>query len=330
MQTIAFPLSNRAKDNLLYTKAQCLATIILKTLLVKAAAGRYNRRMAQIIDGKALAAEVRAQVAAEVQQIRVQGGVVRFAAVLVGEDPASQIYVRNKQRACEKAGIEFELHTLPATCHYEDLTALIRRLSADKNINGVLLQLPVPESVVGERLTEVLNMIDPQKDVDGLTIANLGKLVDGVESLVPCTAQGVLYAIQSVCPDLSGKNVVMIGRSRIVGRPTSLLLTNQNATVTVCHTRTRNLAEYTRMADVIVVAAGCPHLVTADMVKKGAIVIDVGINRLADGKLVGDVDFENVEKVASAITPVPGGIGPMTIAFLLKNIVVAYRRQHGC
>ncbi len=286
--------------------------------------------MAQIIDGKVLAANVRANVANEVARIKAQGGAVRFAAVLVGEDPASQIYVRNKQRACEKAGIEFVLHTLPATCQYQDLADLIRRLSADKNINGVLLQLPVPEAVIGNHLTEVLNMIDPQKDVDGLTVANLGKLVDGADGLVPCTAQGVLYAIQSVCPNLTGKNVVMIGRSRIVGRPTSLLLTNQNATVTVCHRGTRNLAEYTRMADIVVVAAGCPNLVTADMVKPGAIVIDVGINRLEDGKLVGDVDFVNVEKVASAITPVPGGIGPLTIAFLLNNIVVAYRRQHGC
>ncbi len=285
--------------------------------------------MAQIIDGKVLAAEVRSEVATAVQGIKAQGGAVRFAAVLVGEDPASQSYVRNKQRACEKVGIEFELHTLPATCRYEDLTTLIQRLSADDKINGVLLQLPVPEAVVGDRLNEVLNLIDPRKDVDGLTITNLGKLAEGMTGLVPCTAQGVLYAIQSVCPDLTGKNVVMIGRSRIVGRPTSLLLNNQNATVTLCHRRTRDLALYTKSADIVVVAAGCPNLLTAKMVKKGAIVIDVGINRLPDGKLVGDVDFAKVSKIANAITPVPGGIGPLTIAFLLKNIVVAYRQQHG-
>lgn len=286
--------------------------------------------MAQIIDGKVLAATVREQVATEVRKIQSHGGAVRFAAVLVGEDPASQIYVRNKQRACEKVGIEFVLHTLPATCAFENLATLIRRLSDDKNINGVLLQLPVPDEVVGDRLTEILNLIDPKKDVDGLTFANLGKLADGAEGLVPCTAQGVLYAIHSVCPDLTGKNVVMIGRSRIVGRPTGLLLTNQHATVTVCHRRTRNLAEITRCADIVVVAAGCPHLLTADMVKKDAIVIDVGINRLPNGQLVGDVDFANVAPIVSAITPVPGGIGPLTIAFLLKNIVVAYRQQHGC
>ncbi len=286
--------------------------------------------MAQIIDGKVLAATVRAEVATEVQQIKAQGGVVRFAAVLVGEDPASQIYVRNKQRACEKVGIEFELHTLPATCHFDELANLIRRLSADEKINGVLLQLPVPPTVVGDRLTELLNLIDPRKDVDGLTFTNLGRLADGADGLIPCTAQGILYAIHSVCPDLTGKQVVMIGRSRIVGRPTSLLLTNHHATVTVCHSRTRDLAACTRGADIIVVATGCAHLLKASMVKPGAIVIDVGINRLPDGKLVGDVDFINVEKIATAITPVPGGIGPLTIAFLLKNIVVAYRRQHGC
>lgn len=284
--------------------------------------------MAQIIDGKALAIAVREQVAAEVQKIKAQGGVVRFAAVLVGEDPASQIYVRNKQRACEKVGIEFELHTLPATCQFIDLTNLIRRLSDDVKINGVLLQLPVPDAVISERLTEVLNLIDPKKDVDGLTLANLGKLADGVPGLVPCTAQGVLHAIHSVCPDLTGKNIVMVGRSRIVGRPTGLLLTNQDATVTICHRLTRNLAEYTRMADIVVVAAGCPNLITAKMIKKGAIIIDVGINRLPDGKIVGDVDYEHVAKFAAAITPVPGGIGPLTVAFMLKNIVIAYRQQH--
>lgn len=285
--------------------------------------------MAQIIDGKALAAAVREAVADAVREINAQGGVVRFAAVLVGDDPASQIYVRNKQRACEKAGIVFELHTLPATCQFDELTALIRRLSADKKIHGVLLQLPVPPAVIGDRLNEVLNLIDPKKDVDSLTMANMGQLVDGGAGLVPCTAQGVLHAIHSVCPDISGKNVVVIGRSRIVGRPTSLLLSNQNATVTVCHRLTRDLTEYTRTADIVVVAAGCPGLLTAKMVKDGAIIIDVGINRLPDGKLVGDVDYDSVAPKVAAITPVPGGIGPLTIAFLLKNIVAAYRLQHG-
>ena len=285
--------------------------------------------MTQIIDGKALAGAVRAEVAEAVREIKAQGGEVRFAAVLVGDDPASQIYVRNKQRACEQAGIIFELHTLPATCQFAELTDLVRQLSADKKINGVLLQLPVPYEVVGDRLNEVLNLIDPCKDVDGLTVANMGKLVDGTAGLCACTAQGVLHAIHSVCPDVSGKNIVVIGRSRIVGRPTSLLLSNHHATVTVCHRLTKDLALYTQTADIIVVAAGCPRLLTADMVKAGAIVIDVGINRLADGRLVGDVDFEKVACKAAAITPVPGGIGPLTIAFLLKNIVRAYRLQHG-
>ncbi len=285
--------------------------------------------MAQIIDGKGLAMQVREEVANAVREINTRGGVVRFAAILVGNDPASQIYVRNKQRACEKAGIIFELHTLPATCQFSDLTSLIKRLSNDSQINGILLQLPVPYEVVGDRLHEVINLIDPHKDVDGLTVWNMGQLVTGGKSLCACTAQGVLYAVQSVCPDLTGKNVVVIGRSQIVGRPTALLLTNQNATVTVCHRRTKNLAQYTRMADIVVVAAGSPKLLTADMVQDGAIVVDVGINRLSDGSLVGDVDFDAVAKKASAITPVPGGIGPLTIAFLLKNIVTAYGLQHG-
>ena len=285
--------------------------------------------MAQIIDGKALAMQVREEVANAVREINTRGGVVRFAAILVGDDSASQIYVRNKQRACEKAGIVFELHTLPATCQFSDLTSLVQRLSNNPEVNGILLQLPVPYEVVGDRLSEVLNLIDPRKDVDGLTVWNMGQLVTGGKSLCACTAQGVLHAVQSVCPDLTGKNVVVIGRSQIVGRPTALLLTNQNATVTVCHRRTKDLAQYTRMADIVVVAAGSPKLLTADMVQDGAIVVDVGINRLADGSLVGDVDFDTVAKKAAAITPVPGGVGPLTIAFLLKNIVTAYGLQHG-
>ena len=285
--------------------------------------------MAQIIDGKALAMAVRAEVAESVRQINAQGGVVRFSAILVGDDPASQIYVRNKQRACEQAGIEFNLHKLPANCRYEELTSLVRRLSADDNVNGILLQLPVPTAVVGDRLDEVLNLIDPCKDVDGLTVANMGKLVDGSKGLVACTAQGVLHAIHSVCPDLTGKNVVVVGRSRIVGRPTALLLTSQNATVTLCHRFTKDLARYTQQADIVVVATGCAGLIKAEMVKEDAIIIDVGINRLSDGSLVGDVDYAGVSGKVQAITPVPGGIGPLTIAFLLKNIVTAYGLQHG-
>ena len=285
--------------------------------------------MTQIIDGKALATAVRNEVAFAVREIRAQGGVIRFAAILVGNDPASQIYVRNKQRACEQAGIVFELHTLSTDCRYEQLTDLVQRLSADQSVHGILLQLPVPYEVVGERLSEVINMIDPKKDVDGLTLMNIGQLASGGRGLVACTAQGVLHAIHSVCPNVSGKNVVVIGRSQIVGRPTALLLTNENATVTVCHRLTKDISQYTKVADIIVVAAGCPNLLTADMVQDGAVVIDVGINRLADGRLVGDVDFEHVKNKAAAITPVPGGIGPLTIAFLLKNIVRAYCLQNG-
>ena len=285
--------------------------------------------MAQIIDGKALASAVRAEVAADVAAIKADGGRVCFAAVLVGDDPASKIYVRNKQRACEKAGIEFTLHTLAANCHQRQIIALIKKLSQDKTVNGVLLQLPLPATVVERDEAAAINAIDPQKDVDGLTTVNTGYLVNRAAGLVPCTAQGVAHAILSVCPDLTGKNVVIIGRSRIVGRPTSLLLSNLNATVTVCHRATKNLAEHTQRADIIVVAAGCPNLLTAKMVARNAIVIDVGINRLADGRLVGDVAYAEVAKKVAAITPVPGGIGPLTIAFLLKNLITAYRWQHG-
>ena len=284
--------------------------------------------MTQIIDGKVLAAKIRTQVAEDVAQIKQVGGRLRFAAVLVGDDPASQIYVRNKQRACEQVGIEFMLHTLPADCHQKQITDLIRQLSMDATVNGILLQLPLPATVVGRNEMQALNLIDPEKDVDGLTLANVGRLCNHELGLVPCTAQGILWAVQTVCPDLTGKKVTIIGRSRIVGRPTSLLFTNHDATVTVCHRHTKNLAEHTRNADIVVVAAGHPGLLTAEMVQPGAIVIDVGINRLPTGKVVGDVDFTGVSLVASAITPVPGGIGPLTIAFLLRNLVAAYRLQH--
>lgn len=228
----------------------------------------------------------------------------------------------------KKAGIEFTLHLggeLPAT----PVVALLKKLSQDKTVNSILLQLPLPATVIGRDEMAAINTIDPQKDVDGLTNVNLGKLANRTAGLVPCTAQGVAHAIASVCPDLTGKNVVMIGRSRIVGRPTALLLENMNATVTVCHRGTRDLAEHTKRADIIVVAAGQPNLLTAKMVSRGAMIIDVGINRLPDGHLVGDVDFATVAKKAAAITPVPGGIGPLTIAFLLRNVVTAYRGQHG-
>lgn len=284
--------------------------------------------MTQIIDGKVLAGQVKEQVAADVAAIKARGGKVCFAAILVGADPASQIYVRNKQRACEKVGIDFALHTLPADCQQTQIVELITKLSYDAQVHGILLQLPLPSTVVGRDEAAAINAIDPRKDVDGLTIANTGKLCVGDAQLVPCTAQGVLYAIKSVCPDLTGKNVVMIGRSRIVGRPTGLLLNNANATVTVCHRRTVNLAQHTKAADIVVVAAGCPKLLTADMVKPGAIIIDVGINRLPDGSLVGDVDFAKVKDKVAAITPVPGGIGPLTIAFLMRNLVTAYQIQH--
>ena len=281
----------------------------------------------QIIDGKSLAAGLRQEVAAAVSALQQRGRTINFAAVLVGDDPASQIYVRNKRRACEQVGINFTLHQLPTASTVADVANLLQDLSRNPAVQGILLQLPLP-AALADQTAYLLNLIDPKKDVDGLTDVNLGRLAAGRPQLVPCTAQGVVTAIQSVCPDLTGKNVVVIGRSQIVGRPTSLLLTNFNATVTVCHRHTQNLAQFTQAADIVVVAAGQPGLLTGQMVKAGAIIIDVGINRLANGQIVGDVDQASLT-TAAAVTPVPGGIGPLTVAYLLKNLVLAEQLQHG-
>lgn len=281
----------------------------------------------QIIDGKSLAAGLRQEVAAAVSALQQHGRAINFAAVLVGNDPASQIYVRNKRRACEQVGINFTLHQLPTASTVADVANLLQDLSRNPAVQGILLQFPLP-AALADQTAYLLNLIDPKKDVDGLTDVNLGRLAAGRPQLVPCTAQGVVTAIQSVCPDLTGKNVVVIGRSQIVGRPTSLLLTNFNATVTVCHRHTQNLAQFTQAADIVVVAAGQPGLLTGQMVKAGAVIIDVGINRLANGQIVGDVDQASLT-TAAAVTPVPGGIGPLTVAYLLKNLVFAEQLQHG-
>lgn len=283
--------------------------------------------MMQIIDGKSLAAGLRQEVAAAVTALQQHGRAINFAAVLVGDDPASQIYVRNKRRACEQVGINFTLHQLPSDSSVADVANLLQDLSRNPAVQGILLQLPLP-AALADQTADLLNLIDPKKDVDGLTEVNLGRLAAGRPQLVPCTAQGVVTAIQSVCPNLTGKNVVVIGRSQIVGRPTSLLLTNLNATVTVCHRHTQNLTQFTQAADIVVVAAGQPGLLTGQMVKAGAIIIDVGINRLPNGQIVGDVDQASLT-TAAAVTPVPGGIGPLTVAYLLKNLVLAEQLQHG-
>jgi methylenetetrahydrofolate dehydrogenase (NADP+) / methenyltetrahydrofolate cyclohydrolase len=275
---------------------------------------------ARIIDGKAVAAEVRARVRAEVAEMDRKPG---LATILVGDDPASHVYVRNKRKASEEVGIASFDHDLPASIPENDLADLIRQLGDDDAVNGILLQLPVPGHIDPDAMIELIN---PLKDVDGLTTTNAGRLVQGREGLVSCTPLGVMELLDSEEVELRGAEAVVVGRSQLVGRPLASLLLARDATVTMCHSRTRDLAEVCRRADVLVAAVGRPHLVTAEMVRDGAVVIDVGINR-TDAGLVGDVDFDAVAEKAAAITPVPGGVGPMTIAMLLANTVKAARLQ---
>jgi methylenetetrahydrofolate dehydrogenase (NADP+)/methenyltetrahydrofolate cyclohydrolase len=276
---------------------------------------------ARIIDGKAVAAEVRERVRAEVAEMDPKPG---LATILVGDDPASHVYVRNKRNASAEVGIESFHHELDASVPQEELAELIRQLGEDDRVNGILLQLPVPGHIDSDAMIE---LIDPLKDVDGLTTVNAGRLVQGREGLVSCTPAGVIELLDSENVELRGAEAVVIGRSQLVGRPLASLLLARDATVTMCHSRTRDLAEVCRRADVLVAAVGRAKLVTAEMVREGAVVIDVGTNRGDDGKLVGDVDFDAVAEKAAAITPVPGGVGPMTIAMLLVNTVKAAKLQ---
>jgi methylenetetrahydrofolate dehydrogenase (NADP+)/methenyltetrahydrofolate cyclohydrolase len=275
---------------------------------------------ARIIDGKAIAAQVRGRVHAEVAEMDRKPG---LATILVGDDPASHVYVRNKRKACEEVGIASFDHDLPASVPENELADVIRQLGDDDAVNGILLQLPVPGHVDPDAMIELIN---PLKAVDGLTTTNAGRLVQGREGLVSCTPLGVMELLDSEEVELRGAEAVVVGRSQLVGRPLASLLLARDATVTMCHSRTRDLAEVCSRADVLVAAVGRPHLVTAEMVGEGAVVIDVGINRTDDG-LVGDVDFDAVARKAAAITPVPGGVGPMTIAMLLANTVKAARLQ---
>jgi methylenetetrahydrofolate dehydrogenase (NADP+)/methenyltetrahydrofolate cyclohydrolase len=290
---------------------------------------------AQLIDGKAVAAQIRAAVAAEVDEM-VAAGKPRpgLATVLVGENPASQVYVRSKQKACAQVGIESFGHNLPANISQAELEDLVVSLNNDPQVNGILVQLPLPSGLDEER---VLNKIDLEKDVDGFHPINIGRLAQkGRDPLfVPCTPSGVMYLLEKAGANLEGANAVVLGRSNIVGMPVALLLVRQNATVTICHSRTRNLPQVVRQADILVAAVGRPEMVRKDWVKPGAIVIDVGVNRVDDPnvpkgyRLVGDVAFEEVSEIAGAITPVPGGVGPMTIAMLLKNTARAARKANG-
>jgi methylenetetrahydrofolate dehydrogenase (NADP+) / methenyltetrahydrofolate cyclohydrolase len=280
---------------------------------------------ARVIDGKGVAAEVRARVAVEVEELRAAGVEPGLATVLVGEDPASHVYVRMKHMACEEVGIASFNHQLPADAGEDELRALLENLNGDPAVSGILLQLPLPE---GLDAGAMIGLIAPEKDVDGLTPVSAGLLAQGREGLVPCTPAGVMELLAHAGVELEGARAVVLGRSGLVGKPLAALLLAANATVTQCHSRTRDLAAVCREADVLVAAVGRPGTVRADMVGEGAVVIDVGTNRTDDG-LVGDVDFEAVSARASAITPVPGGVGPMTIAMLMSNTAKAARLGAG-
>ncbi len=279
---------------------------------------------AQLLDGKVMSEALRGEIAVRVAALKEKGIHPGLAVILVGEDPASQIYVRNKGVGCEQVGIHSVTIRMPETTTQEELESQIRVLNADDSIHGILVQLPLPKHLDE---AAALAVIVPEKDVDGFHIQNAGKLLNGLNGVVACTPKGALEMIRRTGVDLSGKEAVVVGRSNIVGKPMAMLLLQQNCTVTMCHSRTADLAAHTRNADVLVAAVGKAKFITADMVKPGAIVIDVGINRLENGKVVGDVDFENVKEVASWITPVPGGVGRMTITMLLENTVEAAEKM---
>lgn len=281
--------------------------------------------MAVRIDGKAVAAKVRGEIAEEVAALKKQGVQTGMAVVLVGEDPASKIYVRNKGKACAETGIYSEEHVLPENTTQEELLALIEKLNADPKINGILVQSPLPKHL-NEAL--IVEHIDPKKDVDAFHPVNVGKIMVGNFDFVPCTPAGVMELLDEYKIDPKGKECVVVGRSNIVGKPMSMLLLHRHGTVTICHSRTQDLAEVCRRADILVAAVGKAGFITPDMVKEGAVVIDVGINRNAEGKVCGDVAPEVMEK-ASYMTPVPGGAGPMTITMLMKNTLKAAKLQHG-
>lgn len=281
--------------------------------------------MAVIIDGKAAAMRVRAQVADEVANLKSKGIFPGLAVIIVGDDPASHIYVNNKKKACAEVGIYSEVIALPSDTPQDQLLALIRSLNDRSDINGILCQAPLPGHIDQDAVIEA---ISPNKDVDAFSAANVGHILIGNYNFVPCTPAGVMELIHGVGINVEGKNCVVVGRSNIVGKPMAILLMHENGTVTICHSKTRNLKEVCKGADILVAAVGRRHFITKDMVKPGAVVIDVGMNRDQDGRLHGDVDTENVKEVAGYITPVPGGVGPMTIAMLLKNTVMAAKLQN--
>ncbi len=276
--------------------------------------------MTQIIDGKELSKKIKLQLKKEVEELKKEGIIPKLAVIMVGDDPASKVYVRNKSRACRKVGIEFEEYLFDANIEEKELFSIIEKLNKDNSVTGILLQAPIPKNL---NINKAFELISPTKDVDGFNPINIGKLTIGENSFISCTPYGIIKMFEDYKIETEGKHVVILGRSNIVGKPLIQCMLNLNSTVTVCHSKTSNIEEITKAADILISAIGKPRFVTSNMVKEGVVVIDVGINRLDDGLLVGDVDFENVFNKASYITPVPGGVGPMTIAMLLTNIVKA-------
>ena len=282
--------------------------------------------MYQLIDGKELAKNIRQELKKENDKLKEKGINAKLAVILVGDDSASKIYVKNKSKACNDVGIEFEEILLDSNTTMDKLLNVIENLNLREDINGILLQSPIPK---GLNIQEAFEKIDYRKDVDGFNPINVGKLMIGQDGFIPCTPYGIVRMLEEYNIPVEGKNAVVIGRSNIVGKPLSQCLLNKNATVTVCHSRTRDIQNVTKNADILISAVGKINMVTEDMVKDGAVVIDVGMNRKADGKLAGDVDFENVKEKTSYITPVPGGVGPMTIAMLMNNVIKATKQQNG-
>lgn len=281
--------------------------------------------MSTILDGKAVAAKVKSEVAAQVSALKEKGIEPSLAVVIVGDDPASRVYVNNKKKDCAQVGIRSEEFALPAETTQEELISLVKELNARKDINGILVQLPLPKHLDEKAVIETISVT---KDVDAFHPANVGRIMIGDFDFLPCTPAGIIELIDSAGVSVDGKRCVVIGRSNIVGKPMGMLLLHRNGTVTICHSHTKNLKDITLQADILVAAVGKAHFVTEDMVKPGTVVIDVGMNRLPDGKLCGDVDFDAVSKKASYITPVPGGVGPMTRAMLLKNTIKAAKLQN--
>lgn len=280
--------------------------------------------MSQIIDGKELAKSIRLKLKEEVEELKNADIKPKLAVVLVGDDKASKVYVKNKSKACEESGIDFEEHILPACIKMEELLELIEKLNNDETIHGILVQSPLPQ---GLDANVAFRAISPKKDVDGFNPINVGKLSLNQECFVSCTPYGIIKMLEAYNIQIEGAHAVIIGRSNIVGKPLAQCLLNKNATVTMCHSRTKNLKQITKQADILIAAIGKAKFVTEDMVKEGATVIDVGINRMDDGKLIGDIDFEKIKEKAAYITPVPGGVGPMTIAMLMNNVVKAAKQQ---